>query len=399
MKKKTKAHGVHVGGNVVGKPITGDEALRELMGKMSAYGGREVRNGYEIIRRMVKEDHTIVLAFSGAMASAGFVQSVVNPLVAHSIVDIIVTTGANIYHDVQRIVAPEIREVNPVGDDLALRRHGWTRIYDHAFREQDLFATDCMVQQVLLEMRQDMCGAMTTPEFHQLFVQALHRVITSGRHNRAAYGRSLLRVAKQYGVPIFCGAPQDGSIFLNIAYMASGAWRPDPQDVRGRPDIRINLARDIQQFAAYHLLAKREWSKKLSIIIFGGGVPKNYALQPEPFLSQICGIPTDGYDCDVQVCDAHVQNGGLSSCPAAEGHTWGKTSVECVQRGSQYVFADATIVAPLYVGALLGELGDGRMQLKEMRNFLARSEEAGTLFHHQLKSAEARRMRNAERRK
>ncbi|MDW8141577.1 MAG: deoxyhypusine synthase family protein, partial [Candidatus Bipolaricaulota bacterium] len=80
--------------------------------------------------------------------------------------------------------------------------------------------------------------------------------------------------------------------------------------------------------------------------------PKNYSLQPEPYLSQICGLETEGYDCDVQICDAHVQNGGLSSCTAGEAHTWGKVSAE-FQKNSQYVFAEVTSVFPFMVHALL----------------------------------------------
>ena len=77
-------------------------------------------------------------------------------------------------------------------------------------------------------------------------------------------------------------------------------------------------------------------------------------MQPEPYLTQVCDIEASGYDMDVQICDAHVQNGGLSSCTAGEGHTWGKTSEDCV-KNSQYVFADVTATFPFIVHALLQE--------------------------------------------
>ena len=90
------------------------------------------------------------------------------------------------------------------------------------------------------------------------------------------------------------------------------------------------------------------------IIVLGGGVPKNYSLQPEPYLTQICDIDAGGYDSDVQICDAHVQNGGLSSCAASEAHTWGKVSEDAI-KNSQYVFADVTSTFPFIVHALLQE--------------------------------------------
>ena len=68
----------------------------------------------------------------------------------------------------------------------------------------------------------------------------------------------------------------------------------------------------------------------MAVWILGGGVPKNYTLQGEPLLDQILGVPTHGFDIDVQFCVDPVDNGALSSCPAGEGHTWGKVSAESV---------------------------------------------------------------------
>ena len=74
--------------------------------------------------------------------------------------------------------------------------------------------------------------------------------------------------------------------------------------------------------------------KPMAVWILGGGVPKNYTLQGEPLLDQILGVPTHGFDIDVQFCVDPVDNGALSSCPAGEGHTWGKVSAESVESGS-----------------------------------------------------------------
>ena len=168
--------------------------------------------------------------------------------------------------------------------------------------------------------------------------------------------------AYRNSIPIFCGAPQDSSIFLNLAFLK--------RKLGHRYKFNIDLEEDIHEFGAYHYFSKNKWSKKLSVIILGGGVPKNYSLQPEPYLMQICNIDVDGYDMDVQICDAHVQNGGLSSCTAGEGHTWGKTSESCV-KNSQYVFADVTAVFPFIVHALLQEGIE-----RESRNLLDYREEA-----------------------
>ena len=333
-----------VGRRVINEPITGNETTAQLFEKaFGAYVGREVKNAYEIIRRMIEKDHTIVLAFSGAMTPADFGVSCVIPLIKAGYVDIITTTGANLYHDLQRQKSDDWFEVNPSQDDIKLRKSGWTRVYDTVFPEDDLWTTDNLVMD--LACRLAFCRSMTTTQFHYLLGRYLAR-FGKRRYKRADLNRSILVQAYRHRIPIFCGAPQDSSIFLNLAFLK--------RKLGHRYKFSIDMEEDIHEFGAYHYFAKNRWSKKLSIIILGGGVPKNYSLQPEPYLCQICDIDVDGYNMDVQICDAHVQSGGLSSATAGEGHTWGKTSEECV-RNSQYVFADVTAVFPFIVHALLQE--------------------------------------------
>ena len=70
---------------------------------------------------------------------------------------------------------------------------------------------------------------------------------------------------------------------------------------------------------------RKSGANALATLILGGGVPKNYNLQPEPALGQILGLPNvRGYKFDVQIVTAPVTDGSLSSCPPAEAVTWGK---------------------------------------------------------------------------
>ncbi len=333
-----------VGRRVTSEPINGEESTAELFDKaFGSYVGREVRTAYQIIKRMIEKDHTIVLAFSGALTPADFAVSCIIPLIKAGYVDIITTTGANLYHDIQRLESDNWFEVNPNQGDLKLRKAGWTRIYDIGFPENDLWTADNLV--VDLIRRPDFNRSFTTTQFHYLLGRHLAR-FGKRRFHRADLNRSLLVQCYRNRIPIFCGAPQDGSIFLNLAFLK--------RKMGHRYKFSIDLEEDIHEFGSYHYLAKNRWSKKLSIIILGGGVPKNYSLQPEPYLGQICNIDIGGYDTDVQICDAHVQNGGLSSCTASEAHTWGKTSEECI-KNSQYVLSDVTAVFPFIVHALLQE--------------------------------------------
>jgi deoxyhypusine synthase len=333
-----------VGHRITSEPIKGDETTYELLEKaFTGYVGRELKIAFQIIQQMLEEDHTIVLSMSGAMTPIDFAVSCIIPMMKAGYIDIITTTSANLYHDLQRLESDNWFAVDPNQGDIKLRKAGWTRIYDTAFPDTDLWTADRLV--VDLMKRHDFNRSMTTTQFHYLLGKHLARY-GKRRFERADLNRSLLVQAYRNKIPIFCGAPQDGTIFLNLAFLK--------RKLGHRYKFSIDLEEDIHEFGAYHYLAKNKWSRKLSIIILGGGVPKNYALQPEPYLSQICDIDVGGYDMDVQICDAHVQNGGLSSCTASEAHTWGKTSAECIKK-SQYVFADVTSTFPLIVHALQQE--------------------------------------------
>lgn len=334
-----------LGPKVETQAITGEETTTQLIGKaFKAFVGRELATGYEIIRRMIKEDHTVVISVSGAMTPADLATTCIIPLIKTGIVDVLTTTGANIYHDLQRTIQGEFYAVDPNFDDRVLREAGYTRIYDLVFPEDDLHRTDRFVQEVL--RKEPFQRRMTTPEFHDLLGRYVAEIERERFGRDPQHSRSLVVQAHLHRVPVFCGAPQDASIHLNVAYMK--------RTMGERFRFSLDIETDIHEFGAYHWLAKNEWSEKLSVIVLGGGVPKNYSLQPEPYLSQICGLDVEGYDCDVQFCDAHVQNGGLSSCTAGEAHTWGKTSAE-YKINSQYVFTDVTAVFPFVVHGLLQE--------------------------------------------
>lgn len=341
LKKMKRLDKKLIGQLIKSKPITGQETTGQLFKKaFGGYVGRELKTAYEIIKRMIQEDHTIVLTMSGAMTPIDFATSCVIPMMKAGFFDILTTTGANLYHDIQRLKSDQWFAVDPNQGDVSLRQAGWTRIYDTAFPDKDLFTADNLVSHLV--KKSEFQHSMTTTEFHYL----LGKNLESLSKKMPDLKNSLLYQAYKYRVPIFCGAPQDGSIFLNLALLKR---RLGP-----RYKFNLDLEKDIHEFGAYHYFAKNNGSKKLSVIILGGGVPKNYSLQPEPYLSQICGLDVGGYDMDVQICDAHVQNGSLSSCTASEAHTWGKTSEECL-KNSQYVFADITSTFPFIVHALLQE--------------------------------------------
>jgi deoxyhypusine synthase len=341
------------------RPITGRESPHQLLEHaFGAYVGRQERTAYELMRRSMEEDCSIFLTLSGAMTPAGLHQSCLIPLIERGVISCLTTTGANLYHDAHRIIGHGIREVNPNAGDLQLRMARIIRIYDLGFWEEALLDTDKLFSALM--QRPDYQRKMTTPEFHAL----LGRDILSMEKALGVKQPSLLSSCYRHGVPIFVGAVQDGSIFLNAVKLK----RLFPETFK----FEIDINDDVYQMAAVQHWARHHGSKRLAIWILGGGVPKNYTLQGEPLLDQILFVPTTGFDIDVQFCVDPVDNGALSSCPAGEGHTWGKVSMEAVETGSVYVHTDVTAVFPWLTYALLS---DAKMKRKpkQLLNQLAAS--------------------------
>jgi deoxyhypusine synthase len=343
--------------------ITGKERPADIITQMfPAYVGRQERTAFELMVRSVREDCAIFLTLSGAMTPAGLHQSCLIPLIERGIVDCITTTGANLYHDAHRIIGHRIREIDPQAGDVLLRVARIIRIYDLGFSEDALLETDKLFSAIL--RGPDFQRRMTTPELHYL----LGKHIADLEDALDVKSPSLLATAYRCGVPIFVGAVQDGSIFLNMVKL---------KRLYGAEfKLEIDVNDDVFEMGAMQHHCFSSMKKQMAIWILGGGVPKNYTLQGEPLLDQILGVPTHGFDIDVQFCVDPVDNGALSSCPAGEGHTWGKVSAESVATGSVYVHADVTAVFPWLTYALLS---DARIHRKHRRLYDARATAVATL--------------------
>jgi deoxyhypusine synthase len=322
--------------------ISGKETPHEILTqRFPAYVGRQERTAYELMRRSIEQDCAVFLTFSGAMTPAGLHQSCLIPLIDRGLIDCITTTGANLYHDAHRVIGHRVREIDPTAGDLQYRLARIIRIYDLGFWEETLLETDKLFSAML--RGPEFQRRMTTPELHYLLGKRMAAV----EEALGVREPSLLSTAYRAGVPIFVGAVQDGSIFLNIVklrHLLGEAFKLD-----------IDVCDDVFEMGAIQHHCFGTLKKPMAVWILGGGVPKNYTLQGEPLLDQILGVPTHGFDIDVQLCVDPVDNGALSSCPAGEGHTWGKVSAESVAMGSVYVHADVTAIFPWLTYALLAD--------------------------------------------
>lgn len=338
-------------------PIRGDEPLDRLVEQaFPAFVGRQVRDAYRLMKESLSGKKAVFLTLSGAMTPAGLHASCIVPLIERGFVDCITTTGANLYHDAHRVLGYRIREIRPDAGDRRLRDARIIRIYDLGFDEQVLLDTDRLFTALLRheEFQRD----LTTPELHDLLGARLAQI----EEALGVETPSLLVAAHRARVPIFVGAVQDGSIFLNVVKLR--------RLLGDEFALRVDVAQDVYDMAALQHYAGNVLRRELAVWILGGGVPKNYTLQGEPMLSQILGIETDGFAIDVQFCVDPVDNGALSSCPAGEGHTWGKVSAEGVER-SVYAHCDVTAVFPFLVRALLEKRRGRRRGLRLLDRLVA----------------------------
>ena len=113
-------------------PITGGIGVDTLVDEFFlSYNAGRLREACHIFAdKMLDADVTVGLTVSGALTPTGLGYAAFVPLVEAGFVDWIVSTGANIYHDMHRSLGFALYGIPPQVDDVALRRDSIIRIYD-----------------------------------------------------------------------------------------------------------------------------------------------------------------------------------------------------------------------------------------------------------------------------
>ncbi len=100
----------------------------------TAYNSARLREICHLLsREVLQEGVTVGVSLSGAMTPAGFGVSVLAPLIRHGSIDWMISTGANLYHDMHYGLGFELFTGHPFLDDVKLRQEGTIRIYDIIF--------------------------------------------------------------------------------------------------------------------------------------------------------------------------------------------------------------------------------------------------------------------------
>ncbi|MBF2080534.1 MAG: deoxyhypusine synthase family protein, partial [Synechococcales cyanobacterium T60_A2020_003] len=132
-------------------PISTDISVVDLIdGYFTAYNSARLREICHLLsREVLQEGVTVGLTLSGAMTPAGFGSSVLAPLIRNGFVDYIISTGANLYHDLHYALGLDLYASHPFVDDVKLRQEGRIRIYDIVFGYDVLLQTDAFIRELL----------------------------------------------------------------------------------------------------------------------------------------------------------------------------------------------------------------------------------------------------------
>jgi deoxyhypusine synthase len=321
------------------QPISGELTVTDLVDRyLLAYNAARLRETCHLFTRQILEpDVTVGLSLSGALTPTGLGVAALVPLIEAGFIDWIVSTGANLYHDLHRSLGFELHVSSPYVDDVALRDQGVIRIYDILFDADVLYKTDDFVAQVIASP--EFQRRMSTAEFHYL----LGKYLRERERVAGIPHTSVLGAAYEAGVPVYTSSPGDSSIGMNVA----------AQRLRGN-QLGFDPEADVNETAAIVYQAKSTGGKS-AVVILGGGSPKNFVLQTEPQLQEIMGISEAGHDFFIQITDARPDTGGLSGATPAEAVTWGKIDPE--QLPSAIVcYTDSTIALPILAAYALANV-------------------------------------------
>ena len=319
----------------VGKDISAADLIDQCM---LAYNGGRLREAAQLLaRKMLPEDGYIGVSLTGALTPAGLGKSCLIPLMKGGYIDWVISTGANLYHDLHYGLDLQLFQGSPFLDDVDLHGEGVIRIYDIIFDYNVLLDTDAFVREVI--QSPEFQRTMGTDEFHYL----LGKYVYERGQKLGLKDSSVLATAYECGIPIFTSSPGDSSIGMNVAAMA----------LRGSK-LLIDVSRDVNQTAGivYHAKSTGHTS---SVFILGGGSPKNFMLQTEPQIQEVMGIAEKGHDYFLQITDARPDTGGLSGATPAEAVSWGKVDPEKLP-DSVVCYTDSTIALPLLSAYILSRV-------------------------------------------
>jgi deoxyhypusine synthase len=293
--------------------------LTEEMKKAGVIGAGKVGKAVDIIVEMfIDPSYTTFLTLSGPLVPSGLRQ-IVRDLIKEEYINAVMTTGANIVHD----LIEAFGESHYIGasnvEDKKLFKQGINRIYD-IFIESNTF--------IELEKRITNILDLTPKEKRSnLAYNEFLKIIGLNLEDK----NSILFTAAKKNVPIFCPGLLDSMIGIPLWMYSKDKY------LTFNPLKEFDLLTDMIFDA-----------KKSGAIILGGGTPKHH--------TQYIHTLREGLDAAIQISTARIEDGSLSGAPLKESITWGKLREESLQLRTSNIYGDVTIIFPIIMVAALEKI-------------------------------------------
>ena len=293
----------------------------DAMGKMS-FTSRDLARATGIYNQMLADkDCTIFLVIAGSTSAGGCMDAYAE-LVRSNMVDGIIATGASIVDmDFFEGLGHKHYQALEIPDDDTLRSLLIDRIYDTYIDEEELQHVDHTIFEIAETLEPKAYSS-------RAFIREMGKYLVE--HGKKE--NSLVKLAYEHDVPIFCPAFTDSSAGFGLVKHQVDAMKA------GKPYLTIDSIADFRELTDIKINAG-----VTGLLMIGGGVPKNF-VQDTVVCAEILGHDdVEVHKYAVQITVADVRDGACSSSTLQEAASWGKvnTGIE------QMVFAEAGSVVPL----------------------------------------------------
>ena len=295
-------------------------SVSELVAEMKecgVLGAGKIGNAAELVSEMFGDpDYTVLLTMAGPLVPGGL-RRIISDLINEEYVNVVVTTGANMVHDMVEALGHKHLVGTFLVEDEKLKARNIGRIGDIYIEQKAFKDLEKWLFKILENIPEEKREHMSTAEL--LF--ELGKQIQDPE--------SILAAAAKKDVPIISPGFVDSIAGFHLWVFG--------QDKK----MGIDPLLDVNK-----LMDKVFEAKKVGVIILGGGYPKHFALFANTF--------REGVDCAIQITMDRPEPGGLSGAPLEEAVSWGK-----IKPGGKVVtvICDVTIAFPLIVAAALENLG------------------------------------------
>ena len=304
--------------------LTVDQLIQQFKNSGS-FGAGRLSTACDIYEKMIKDNEcTIFLALAGAVVPAGL-RSLIADLIRKRLIDVVVSTGANMVHDSIEALGGHHYIGHWAVDDHLLYKYHICRIYDVFVPEEDYVKLDYNLKMMYDEIAAEKNGrSLSSNEFARELGKRLKDP------------NSILRAAYETNTPIFLPAVRDSE--FGFAYWLHASSAKNPQKT-----LLIDAFKDFPELAE-----TCKASPKNGMIVLGGGVPRN-TVQTAALASK------KGMDYAVVVTMDRAETGGLSGSTLEETVSWGKVKGNA---DKIMVIGDIMMVFPIMVASALERLGE-----------------------------------------